>query len=693
MLDPPQPQEGSRSKKTCHDTIRDTAVLPSKAIEIRSIPTSQSAPSAMEVAPMTVQPSAPDSRQRVSILQLPAETLLQIASLLCGSNAIINLSRVNKRMHSVTEEAMAKELVVHESRLTMAIEWLAFHPDLITHVSTVDLGALRATSDYAPRDHGFSAAVSHVLRNSIWIDSPNTIGLASLSSYKHPDSSIWSYRHQYCLDVLFSFCPNIKTLSIRLPDAKIFDRNLVSIFPIPHSSALPMANPDSEPVTPLQGVGLQLMRKALRTLVIASDIKWAGPFQYEILRDRSQIEWRRTGKQIITLQGFNKLEHLDIPMITLGLPESIQFRNANGSQQQEVPARINFHDGRVMTTKMIDLPAKVLPLSLISMRLRLCNDWTFAFLRKVVRELCRIPVQDSNLRRIDLYFNTCARSHILLCVKASSGPSAFLETLAMLTRMGIKVVFYGGNEKPVDMRQELTILNSLRSEEVSLVALARRQFSDLDMQAISRRRSSRLAKRIFMRHTLTYFALFNSSTFDAKYWAGSAFFHGIENTKYDPSLGCKQHNLPGAPQPVKTVGSWRRNRVVFDMDNFIFAFRRKSKSASGTSAMKQISFQGKTFAMFTQLFHASKRVIKTLTVPRCKKNKSDAKTSKAKTSGVRQCHSKTSKRISKDRTAAHQPIYFQSTTEPDIPCSSVFNSVSRLKEDWKFYLQPHVVAK
>jgi hypothetical protein len=126
MLTPPRLQEGSRSKKTCHDNIHDIAVLPSQVIEIRSLPTSPYAPPVMEAAPTTDQPRAPNSRQRVNILQLPAETLLQIASLLRGSNAIIHLSRVNKSMHSVIREAMAKELIVHKSRFMMATEWLAF---------------------------------------------------------------------------------------------------------------------------------------------------------------------------------------------------------------------------------------------------------------------------------------------------------------------------------------------------------------------------------------------------------------------------------------------------------------------------------------------------------------------------------------------------------------------------------------
>jgi hypothetical protein len=479
----------------------------------------------------------------------------------------------------------------------------------------------------------------------------NTIEFNSLSSYRPSGHSIRSDRHQFCLDVLFGLCPNIKTLSIRMPDAKFFDGIPIPILPNPHSSGLPIANPDFEPVRPLQSTAFSAMRHSLRTLVITADTKWAGLFQHEILLDRSQVRWRRTGKHIITLQGLNKLEHLDISMSDLGLPESIQFRSVNHLRTQSVHVLISYYDGGVMTRKAIELPAKVLPLSLVSLRPRLCNDWTFAFLRKIVQELCRTPTQTVNLRRIDLYLDTCARSHILRCVKSSSGPSVFLKTLSTLTHMGIKVVFYAGSdERLVDMWQELTLLCLLRPEEVGLVALARRQFSDLDMQAISRRRCSRLAQRIFTRHVLTYFPLFNSTSFDAKYWTGSAFFHGVENTKYDPGLGSKQHALPVAPKVCGKVGSWRRNKIVFDMDNFIFYFRKELMPVHGTSAMKQISFQGKTFALFTQLFPLSKRSSEASTVHRCVKNKSDSKTSKNNGSGVSACRNKSSKRITKHQT-------------------------------------------
>jgi hypothetical protein len=690
MLSPPHPQEDARSKKQRHSTVLDIALLPSKAVELHSKPVPRYAPLIMEVAPMNEDLSVSPARLPLNILQLPAETLLQIVAKLSGSNAILNLSRTNRHMHKVTNEAMAKQLVVHDTHLKMAINWLARHPDLIARVNTLDLRTSPIkqnsegidTNDMALSDQDFSAEASQVVRNMIWINTQKAIRFNWLLSYQPANNSIWSDSNQLCLDVLSSLCPNIRTLTIRMPAAQDFDKDPARMFANLPTSALPMANPYLEPVPPLQGIALKLMRKTLRSLLIAPDTTWTGPPQRELLLSQDHINWSRIGKHTITLQGFNELEHLEIPMSALGYPQSIQFESTDELQPPKVHILINYSMSGVSMTKSIDLPTKVLPLSLVCLKLRSCNEWTFMFLQMVS---C-IPAKISNMKRLDLYLDTCARSHILRNLETSTKPLNLVEILSGLEDMGIKVTFYtGADEKFVDMRQELTIFYALRPEEVGLVSLAQRQFSELEMQAISRRRSSRSARRIFIRHALTHFNLFNSSTFNANDWLDSAFFHGVENTKYDPHLGSTTHGFSLTTATGAGRKSKRRNKYIFDMDNFIFTFRAVSIFTPQLSAKNEISFLGKTFALFSRLFPVPKRVINASPAKQYKRESRNSKMWEKKAG-------KSQKYVAKDQKQTYFPSCPKGIAISKAKSNSIFEGVSWMKEDWKFYLQVHVVA-
>jgi hypothetical protein len=114
---------------------------------------------------------------------------------------------------------------------------------------------------------------------------------------------------------------------------------------------------------------------------------------------------------------------------------------------------------------------------------------------------------------------------------------------------------------------------------------------------------------MFMRHALAHFDLFNSSTFQAKHWIDSAFFHGAKNTKYDPDLG----NNCTAPlmktRPGVHVMRKQQNNRVFDLDNFKFTLRVYPTPRSDLPTEKKVWLFGKTDLLYNLMFPARKRVV------------------------------------------------------------------------------------
>jgi hypothetical protein len=255
-------------------------------------------------------------------------------------------------MHRITNEAMAKRLVVRPPDMKDPLDWLAHHPDIMGCANTVDVSAFQQmhnVHEIGPNASAlsvsdFSSDVSQVLRTKIWTNTGRTVGKETwLSSFQVDNDSIWGDRHQVCIDVLFSICPNIQALKFSMPAAKLLDKNPANIFLNPLSFVLlPMPNPAFEPATPLQGVSLQLARKNLRSLTIASSRRWTGPPQLEFLLASSHIYWRGMGKHVITLHGFDELEHLDVPMSSLGLPQTIRFQAYDERQIPTVRLKITY---------------------------------------------------------------------------------------------------------------------------------------------------------------------------------------------------------------------------------------------------------------------------------------------------------------------------------------------------------------
>jgi hypothetical protein len=102
----------------------------------------------------------------------------------------------------------------------------------------------------------------------------------------------------------------------------------------------------------------------------------------------------------------------------------------------------------------------------------------------------------------------------LLCELGDGQFLDYLNLLRKLETMGVNVDFYtGSREKLTDMRRELTLQSLMPPSAACVIALAGKQFSDLAVTAAKRLKSSAFDRRLFLRHGIDYFGLFNRPTF------------------------------------------------------------------------------------------------------------------------------------------------------------------------------------
>lgn len=474
---------------------------------------------------------------RLRLLELPSELLLQTALQLCGTKAIFSLSLVNKYLHGVAQEAIGKKLVIPTNRILDALKMLARVPELIPKVNTLELGDYQPPHDdrcLCLRDADFDNHATAILSAAITWKTQGIVGWDDIQVMKHVSGRVWPATHIFPLDLLVSICPNIKEVTIELPRKSDFDKTPTRISSSSLIQDFPIVNSEYMPVIPFDGVAHIFLRSKLEALTIPEVSRWKGMPQLEVINIPDDMKWREAGKFIITLPGFTRLKYLDVPMDILGLPQSIVFQNEEDIKTVEVnmvhregaarntAGNTDDTSQREQASKLV-LPAKTLPLSLTSLRLRGCTDRTFAFL-DVVRE---IPSDQLKLKHIDLFFEFTARSSILQCYLMDDGSLDYLVLLSELERMGVIVTFhFGSKEKVFDIRNELMPLYFLSPAEAGLMTLLKKQFAVLNQCAAMRRWSQPEARHLFVRHALHHFDLLNSPTFDATFWKDVTFFHG-----------------------------------------------------------------------------------------------------------------------------------------------------------------------
>ncbi|KAH9861691.1 hypothetical protein J1614_011444 [Plenodomus biglobosus] len=475
-------------------------------------------------------PCIEDDYASTCLLSLPNELLEMIAFNLPGYSHMLNFALSNKYLQSITEAAMCKKLVVSKKGIKGFLEALSRHLPLGEKVISADLGdfscmgRLQCACPTADLEKDMVVFLTHVIASR----TNHTVDWFQLRRSGQGSGPMWTAKEAFFLDALFSLCPNLKSLTVELPQAMPFDGAgppvALSNAPVP----LPSPNLELPCSPPLQGAALYLAQRNLEVLTIAEDQRWKGPQKHEMLTN-SNVTWRALGKHTITLAGFRKLKKLDVPLAALGNPYSIRFLDPTATPKLvDETDEAGPSDDKKTRQEPPSLPVKVLPSTLESLYLRSCGNSTFVLLLNIAQ----MPAGTLQLKRIEIFLQTNAKHMILKCQAEDEDKLSYLQILSHLSRNGIRVRFYNGDQdSPINMMAELTSLYFLSPWESILISTMTIQFSEVNLRSSQHRRQSPDASRLFFKHASTHFDLFNSPTFTPHAWNNIGFFHGNLNTK------------------------------------------------------------------------------------------------------------------------------------------------------------------
>lgn len=247
-----------------------------------------------------------------------------------------------------------------------------------------------------------------------------------------------------------------------------------------------------------------------------------------------------------------------------------------------------------------------------------------------------------------------------------------------------------------------------------VMALAGKQFSDLAVTAAKRLKSSAVDRRLFVRHGIDYFGLFNGPTFNGRSWVNIAFFHGTKHTRHDPRI--RPRNMrPGLPFNRTDLGlpimKLRRGKVL-DLNQIHFTWNpSEPREWPFHVSFETVMFCGESFTMTSELIKGTRTacVLKTARqlekeaevekanmdwarIRRVKKGLESSDTIMAEVSKAPKApkaRMTAVSRISKARGRKFH-LHFEGTAERNVDLST-FDGEKWRAVDWVYYVQPLVV--
>lgn len=538
---PSHPQNTVARKKRWASPVSGTSTpnlrRESKQPDTAPQDTSENQPTAIVYS----EPSRKTSNDSKScnLLTLPSELLYSIASELNGSKAILNFALVNKHINAITQQALIKKLVVPGNRVKQCLELLIRNPDLIEKVNSVDLGDFDCDHRNQCRcleSLNFDSDTLEFLGKTIEANTGGAVNWRDIRGAKRAPNPFASRIRAYFLDVLLLLCPNLKSITLELPEASPFDVNRPHVQSNFALSTLPTPNDRMLPVSPIQGPALRVLQEKLEALTIKEDSRWKGPMKLEILSVHQDLTWKSMGKSAITLGGFTRLKRFDAPMEVLGEPKGVVFLDptlpAIGIDTRTATEE-SIKDNNKPTNKQPTMLNKVIPLTLKYIYLRSCNQHTFALLQR----LNNVSIEHLQVQEINIFFSTCPRVSVTRCYSADEGKLQYSRILSELAQKNVKIRFYTGKyDTPFDMEKEIAAMYLLSPFEAWSFALLGKQFAELNSRASAKRLLSTNAHRLFLKHCQHYFPLLNRPSFNGNAWTDVGFFHGIQNTKWDHGI-------------------------------------------------------------------------------------------------------------------------------------------------------------
>ncbi|KAI4915066.1 hypothetical protein J4E90_005103 [Alternaria incomplexa] len=603
--------------------------------------------------------------QNNGMLRLPSELLEMVASNMLGTAHIFNLGLVNKRLGEIVQETIVRELIVSGRNIKGFLRMLSYQPKLLSKVLSIilgDFGCSHHVGCFCANENGPDLDILEGLGAAISTTTGHTPDWSRVWESNASVGTIWRKEPALYLNLLAMSCPNIKSVTVQLPEVRPFFSSQPPRSLQRAPLVFPALNLEMLPRAPFQGPALPLFQAKLEALTIAENTRWKGPPTIEVLESHD-AKWRSMGSHIITLADFARLKRLDIPMGILGRPDDIVFSFAAKSDA----ARVN--DALPAKKTLAEARSKVIPLTIQHLRLRSCNKWTFALLQRINE----IPVGDLRLKHVELYFNTPCKQLIILCNAFDLGRLDYLDLLTSLGRKGIKVTFHSGSQEVTgDMRQELEAFYRLRPLEMWRCSGSSAPFSEWAPEA-SRQPQPAFGVRVFLRHADHHSQLLNSPTFDLRLWIQSAFFHGIRSSKWDPQL-----QGPNKKQATIDSSGWADRALGKHLDTFQFTLRFEQRLAP---LAKETLFLGASFTSTESTNAQSPEQYRDSTKKSCAKEEQTKRSKRAEFTEPASYITDKAQGLDEDIERLH-------LESVSIPMAAEFSEILWASVAWKILLQP-----
>ncbi|OAL51566.1 hypothetical protein IQ07DRAFT_384938 [Pyrenochaeta sp. DS3sAY3a] len=378
-------------------------------------------------------------KPEINLLDLPKEVLCLIARKFPNRGDVLNLALSNTKALETLSAVLAAEIKVTIPTAWKILERLCVSPKLARKVTYLDLTDFECPHPTQPCS--CIGMVRYLMRDGI------RQGSLTAPTY------VWLEPQAAFLQNLISFCPNLKSLAIELPNPFKFDAYYRRI---PQGGNMtPQRIRDIRqglpPIPPFEGKLLADLQEKLEMLVVTDNNPWQGPHNLE---DFGLTRWRKLAAHTLTFPGFSRLKSLDVLMTSLEHPRYLVFGDASGELIKP------HHDNKSASNKQF-----VLPRSLTYLRLRSCNAFIFVFLLRVVH----MPPDKLKLKNIEIDMNCCAQSLIIRCHNADEGRYSYEILLDLLKKQGIVVTWNAGNvpdtyNRRVDMVTALRVFYSLNPD-------------------------------------------------------------------------------------------------------------------------------------------------------------------------------------------------------------------------------------
>lgn len=533
---------------------------------------------------------------------LPKEILQQIAWECSDSKDALHLAMANEQVYEALRGILQRKLVLTKNNTWRILQGLQDRPGLGAKVKEVSLSNFECPRTRTALFYGRAQALQNLLAIAqgtfsavpevaeIWQSIAREMD--KYSEHWWERDAVWEPNETLCLDILLLKCPNITSITMELPEA--FQERA----PKPPGNRRPQIR-GRVCSWPFQNLALPILQAQLKVLIIKEDFAWQGPLSFESTQNLGATN---NCVQKITLGGFKKLQHLELPASVLGYTEYLKLTG----KATKTPLELDQLKVCLLCTH--------LPLTIKYLRITNASNNTeiFGFLWRY----CCVPRELLAIEHIELDFIYCATLELEAMHIRSRNPTNHLNILEALAEKGIKVTWnFGRNQKDFDLRR---VMEDDTKTSPRILWGIQMWFLDTGMTFDTKalRGVITLEDEIQEHETIfpDYVHLMSRRTFKYEDWNNVAFFHSKEG------YGCYPDDEDEEDDDELEEGNdflrealkvlWRRRfnfrlPKLFDLSKHKFAFAC-AKMLRPLPAVTQ--FMGRTFDTPPPLGRAPEKV-------------------------------------------------------------------------------------